>query len=297
MDALLNGQLLIAALVTGSVYSLVAVGLNLIYGTTRMLNVAHGDLTMIGAYVAFWAFSLFGLSPFVSIFLTIAITATLAALLYHFIFRRVMRGARLLDRAEANSLLVFFGIAVIMQNLAAVFFTTTPRGFRYLDQIVSLGGITITASHLVTLVVSLALVIAVVVFFRFTMIGLALRALIQDRTASAIVGINIERIFLYSFMLGFALAGVAGGLISMNEKIWPFMGFPYSIAAFVIIILGGLGNLMGSLAAGMMLGALETFGIAITGPNFRSILIYGALILVLLLRPQGLFGGRRVAAR
>jgi branched-chain amino acid transport system permease protein len=297
MDALLSGQLLIAALVTGSTYALVAVGLNLIYGTTRMLNVAHGDLTMIGAYVAFWMFTLFGIGPFVSIFLTIAITALLGALLYYFILKRVIRSAKLLDRAEANSLLVFFGVAVILQNLSALLFTTTPRGFQYLDQIVSFGNITMTANHLVTLIVSLTLVMAVVSFFRFTTIGLALRALIQDRTASAIVGINIERIFLYSFMLGFALSGLAGGLVSMNEKIWPFMGFPYTVAAFVIIILGGLGNLMGSVAAGMILGALETFGIAITGPNFRSILIYGALILVLLLRPQGLFGRRRLVAR
>jgi branched-chain amino acid transport system permease protein len=297
MEVLLSGQLLIAALVTGSIYALVAVGLNLIYGTMRMLNVAHGDLAMIGAYVAFWMFTLFGISPFVSLFLGMLITAALAAFFYQFIFRRVMRSVKLLDRAEANSLLVFFGIAVILQNTTAFMFTTNPRGFQYLDQIISLGNAAITANRLVTLILALILVIAVVAFFRFTMIGLALRALIQDRTASAIVGINIERIFLYSFMLGFALSGLAGGLVSMYEQIWPFMGFPYTIAAFVIIILGGLGNLMGSLAAGMILGVLETFGIAITGPNFRSILIYGVLILVLLLRPQGLFGGRRVVAR
>jgi branched-chain amino acid transport system permease protein len=297
MDVLLSGQLLIAALVTGSIYALVAVGLNLIYGTMRMLNVAHGDLAMIGAYVAFWMFSLFGLSPFLSLFLAMALSALLAALFYQFIFKHVMASVRLLDRAEANSLLVFFGIAVILQNGTAALFTTNPRGFQYLDQVLQIGNAAITANRLVTLILSLILVVAVVAFFRFTLVGLALRALIQDRTASQIVGINIERIFLYSFMLGFALSGLAGGLVSMYEQIWPFMGFPYTIAAFVIIILGGLGNLFGSLAAGMILGVLETFGIAITGPNFRSILIYGVLILVLLLRPQGLFGGKRVAAR
>lgn len=297
MDVLLSGQLLIAALVTGSIYALVAVGLNLIYGTMRMLNVAHGDLAMIGAYVAFWMFSLFGLSPFLSLFLAMALSALLAAIFYQFIFKRVMASSKLLDRAEANSLLVFFGIAVILQNGTAALFTTNPRGFQYLDQVLQIGNAAITANRLVTLILSLILVVAVVAFFRFTLVGLALRALIQNRTASQIVGINIERIFLYSFMLGFALSGLAGGLVSMYEQIWPFMGFPYTIAAFVIIILGGLGNLFGSLAAGMILGVLETFGIAITGPNFRSILIYGVLILVLLLRPQGLFGGKRVVAR
>ena len=297
MDVLLSGQLLIAALVTGSIYALVAVGLNLIYGTMRMLNVAHGDLAMIGAYVAFWMFTLFGMSPFLSLFLAMALSALLAALFDQFIFKYVMASSKLLDRAEANSLLVFFGIAVILQNGTAALFTTNPRGFQYLDQVLQIGNAAITANRLATLILSLILVVAVVAFFRFTLVGLALRALIQDRTASQIVGINIERIFLYSFMLGFALSGLAGGLVSMYEQIWPFMGFPYTIAAFVIIILGGLGNLFGSLAAGMILGVLETFGIAITGPNFRSILIYGVLILVLLLRPQGLFGGKRVVAR
>ncbi|MSP51439.1 MAG: branched-chain amino acid ABC transporter permease [Alphaproteobacteria bacterium] len=297
MDVLLSGQLLIAALVTGSIYALVAVGLNLIYGTMRMLNVAHGDLAMIGAYVAFWLFTLYGISPFIALFLAVVVTAALAAVLYLFIFKRVMRSVKLLDRAEANSLLVFFGISVILQNGSAYVFTTNPRGFQYLDQVLQIGSAAITANRLVTLILSLLLVFAVVAFFRFTMVGLALRALIQNRTASQIVGINIERIFLYSFMLGFALSGLAGALVSMYEQIWPFMGFPYTIAAFVIIILGGLGNLFGSLAAGMILGVLETFGIAITGPNFRSILIYGVLILVLLLRPQGLFGGKRVVAR
>jgi branched-chain amino acid transport system permease protein len=135
----------------------------------------------------------------------------------------------------------------------------------------------------------------VLLFFRLTTMGLALRAMIQNRDASALVGINTRRIYLISFCVGFALAGLAGALVSMYSQIWPFMGFSYTVAAFVIIILGGLGNLTGSLAGGLLLGVLETFGIAFTGPNFRSILIYGVFILILMVRPQGLFGAKGTA--
>lgn len=297
LEVLFSGQLLIAALSTGSIYALVAVGLNLIYGTMRMLNIAHGDLAMIGAYVAFWMFTAAGVSPFLSLPLSILAAVVLAVGTFEYLVKPVMRSARLRDQAEANSLLIFFGLAEILRNGSAAINTTNPRGYQYLDQVLQIGNAAITANRLAALVIALVLVIGITLFFRFTMTGLALRALIQERTASAIVGINIQRIFLISFCLGFALAAVAGGLVSMYEQILPFMGFPYTIAAFVIIILGGLGNLTGSLAAGMLLGVLETFGIALTGPNFRSILIYGVLILILLFRPQGLFGGRRVVAR
>ena len=297
LEVLLSGQLLIAALSTGSIYALVAVGLNLIYGTMRMLNIAHGDLAMIGAYLAFWLFTVYGLSPFISLPISVALSVMFAVAVYHLLIKRVLRTARAVEQAEANSLLVFFGLAEILRNGSAALNTTSPRGYQYLDQILTIGNASITANRLSALVIALILVIAITLFFRFTITGLALRALIQERTASALVGINMQRIFLVSFSLGFALAALAGGLVSMYEQILPFMGFPYTISAFVIIILGGLGNLTGSLVAGMLLGFMETFGIALTGPNFRSILIYGVLILILLFRPQGLFGGRRVSAR
>ena len=297
LSVLTSGQLLIAALSTGSIYALVAVGLNLIYGTMRMLNIAHGDLTMIGAYIAYWLFTVYGVSPFISLPVSIIVSVVFAIIVYQLLVKTILRTARIIEQVEANSLLVFFGLAEILRNGSAALNTTNPRGYQYLDQILTIGNASITANRLSALIIALILVLAITLFFRFTMTGLALRALIQERTASALVGIDIQRIFLVSFSLGFALAAVAGGLVSMYEQIQPFMGFPYTISAFVIIILGGLGNLTGSLAAGMLLGVLETFGIALTGPNFRSILIYGVLITVLLVRPQGLFGGRRVAAR
>jgi branched-chain amino acid transport system permease protein len=125
---------------------------------------------------------------------------------------------------------------------------------------------------------------------------MAMRAIIQQRDAAALVGINVERINRQAFAIGFALAALAGALISMTQEISPFMGFPFTISAFVIIILGGLGNITGSIIGALILATVEVYGVAILSPSFRSILVYGVFIAVLLLRPQGLFG-RPIAAR
>ncbi len=122
--------------------------------------------------------------------------------------------------------------------------------------------------------------------------GLQIRALIQQPDAALLVGVDVERMRLIAFSLGFAIAGVAGCLISMLEQVSPFMGFPFTIAAFVVIILGGLGNLAGGLAGALVLAVIEVYGVALTTASMRSILIYGVFIAVLVWRPQGLFGGR-----
>jgi branched-chain amino acid transport system permease protein len=122
------------------------------------------------------------------------------------------------------------------------------------------------------------------------MFGLAMNALIQNRDASAVVGVNIDRLQMFSLVIGFGVTGLAGALISVLEPITPVMGFPYTMSAFVVIILGGLGNLWGGFLAGLLLGVLEIFGVALTGPEWRSVLLYGVFIAILILRPQGLFG-------
>lgn len=294
MDALLSGQLLAAALVTGALYALTALGLNLVYGTMRLLNVAHGDLVMIGAYVAFWAFSLVALSPLLSLVGAAALAALFGVVLYYGLFRQLLAGGKAAQRLEANSLLLFFGVSVIVQNLAAREFSATPRGYQYLDEVHRLGNIAITGNRIAAFAVAIVLCFGVIAFLRFHVTGLAIKALIQRRDAAAIVGVNVERVQLLALCLGFATAAIAGSLVSMTEQISPFMGFPFTIAAFVVIILGGLGNITGGIAAGFLLGALETYGVALTSSAYRSILIYGVFVLILLLRPQGLLGARRI---
>jgi len=290
LQILSSPQLLLAALILGALYALVALGLNLIYGTMRLLNVGHGEIVMVGAYTAFWSFALLGLGPLPALVLAPAIAGLLGFALYRGLFRRLLAHSIVAERIEANSLLLFFGVSIILQNLTALLFTATFRGYRTFAGVVDLGFAAVTGGRLLALAVALTVAVAAALVLRFTLVGLAIKALIQNRDAAALAGIDTEGLERWSFVAGFAVAGLAGALVSMVEQISPFMGFPFTIAAFVIIILGGLGNLTGSLLGGFVLGILETYGVALTSPNYRSILVYGVFILVLLIRPQGLLG-------
>jgi branched-chain amino acid transport system permease protein len=295
LDILLSPQLLAAALITGVLYALISLGLNLIYGTMRLLNVAHGDLVMIGAYVAFMAFSLFNVGPLISMFGAAIICGGLGWLAYKSVLQNLLANSEILARLEENSLLLFFGISVVVQNLVILFFTADRQGYEYLSAIVEIADVRLTGARLAVLIVGSVISIAAVLYLRFSLFGLAMNALIQNRDASAVVGINVDRVQMYSLVIGFGITGLAGALISVLEPITPVMGFPYTMSAFVVIILGGLGNLWGGFLAGLLLGFLEIFGVAVTGPEWRSVLVYGIFIGILIFRPQGLLGHGRIA--
>ncbi len=293
LDFLFSPQLLFSALVLGALYAVIALGLNLVYGTMRLLNIAHGELVMIGAYAAFWLFTLTDLSPLIGLPLIAATTAAIGIGLYAGIFRHLLAGRQSIAQLEANSLLLFFGISVILQNVTALMFTATPRAYQHLDGVVHFAGVAMTGNRIAVLVVALVVLAGCILFLRGSIYGLAVTALIQNRDAAKIVGIPVARVQLWSFALGFAAAGIAGALISMAEQISPFMGFPFTIAAFVVIILGGLGNITGGIVAGLLLGFIEIYAVALTSATYRSILLYGIFVAVLLIRPQGLFAKAR----
>lgn len=291
LDTLLSGQLLFAAAVLGALYAVIGLGLNLVYGTMRLLNIAHGDVLMLGAFAAFWWFTLTGgSSPLWALPLIAAGTAALGLLLYVLLFRRQLAGDRPVAGIEARSLLLFFGVSVMIQNLTALAFSSTPRAYRHLDQVYRFGETAMTGNRIATLAVAGCLLVGVLLFLNRTVFGLEIKALIQHREAARIVGINVERVQMVAIALGFGVAGVAGALVSMTEQITPFMGFPFTIAAFVVIILGGLGNIAGGIVAGFLLALVEIYAVTLTSANMRSILIYGIFVAILLIRPQGLLG-------
>ncbi len=292
LDILLSGQLLFAALLTGSLYAIVAVGLNMVYGTMRLLNVAHGDIVMIGAYTAYWLFTAAGVSPLWALFGVAGGCALLGMGLYKVLLRRVMARPASTAQLEANSLLLFFGLSLLIQNVMVALQTATPRAYTYFDQVYRVGALAMTGNRLLSLLVALAVCVAIALFLQRSIFGLALRAVIERSDAARIVGVNVERVHLISLALGFGAAGVAGVLISMMEQFSPFIGFPMTIAAFIVIILGGLGNVSAGFAAAMLLGAIEVYGVAFTSPNMRSVLLYGVFVVALILLPKGLFPRR-----
>ncbi len=298
IETLLSGQLLFAALVTGSLYALVALGLNLVYGTMRMLDVAHGDVVMLGAYGAFWAFTLAGVSPLLAAPVVAAAGAALGAALYRGVFRRLLAGVTQANagRVEGNSLLLFFGLSIVMQNAAALAFTPNNRAYAWLGEVWHLGTISMTGNRLVALLVAGGCCIAAALFLSRSVAGLAMRAVIERREAALIVGVDVDRVQWLAFAAGFGSAALAGVLVSALEQFSPFSGFPFTIAGFIVIILGGLGNVLGGLVAALLLGVIETYGVALTSANWRSVLLYGTFVAALLLFPNGLLA-RRAGAR
>lgn len=295
LDSLFSGQLLFAALVLGALYALIGLGLNLVYGTMRLLNIAHGDILMLGAFAAYWLFTLTGISPLLALPLVAAGAAALGIALYVALFRSHLATGASVAAIEARSLLIFFGVSVVIQNLAAWAFSSTPRAYRYLDDVVRWGDTAMTGNRIAALVVALAMLGGILVFLNRTLFGMEIKALIQHREAARVVGINVERVQRVAIALGFATAGVGGVLLSMTEQVSPFMGFPFTIAAFVVIIMGGLGNIMGGIVAGFVLAVIEIYLVTLTSANMRSILIYGIFVAVLLIRPQGLLARARRA--
>ncbi|VWX61838.1 Branched-chain amino acid transport system permease protein [Burkholderiales bacterium 8X] len=293
VDVLLSGQLLFAALVTGSLYALVALGLNLVYGTMRMLNVAHGDVVMLGAYAGYWAFTLAGISPLIAAPVVAALGALLGWALYRGLFRRLLaRSGADAGRMEGNSLLLFFGLSMILQNAAAMVFTPNNRAYQYLDEVWRVGNVAMTGNRIAALAIAGGTCIAVALFLGRSMAGLAMRSVIERREAAFVVGVDVDRVQWGSFALGFASAALAGVLMSMLEQFSPFSGFPFTIAGFIVIILGGLGNVMAGLVAALLLGVIETYGVALTSANLRSVLLYGCFVGALLLFPNGLLARR-----
>src|SRR5580692_3816087 len=196
MDTLFSSQLLIAALVLSAIYALIALGLNLIYGTMRLLNVAHGEIMMLAGYVSYWAFVHLNVNPLISMLAAMAITAALGALCYLTIFKTVVRNRQLAERLESNSLLIFFGISIIVQNVLSFAFSADPRSYAFLDTIVPVLGARVELNRLVVLAVGALATAGCVVFFRYSRLGLAIRALIQQRDAASLVGVDADRINL-----------------------------------------------------------------------------------------------------
>jgi branched-chain amino acid transport system permease protein len=255
----------------------------------RVMNIAHGEFLMLGAYLAYWAYTLAGLSPLVALPGIFATLFLLGLLVYRLCFRSIARAAPSVEVLEARSLLVGFGLMVLVQNAAFLAWGADLRGYEYLADPVEIAGARFGANRLVVFGVAVAVSLALLAVLRFTLVGKAVRAMMQSPTGAQLVGIDTAVIHPVVFGAGLALAGVAGALLSMIYEISPAMGEPYTVTALIVITLGGLGSAAGSLIAGLLLGLVETFGTHASNPSLKMLLSYGVFVAVLVLRPRGLF--------
>ena len=280
------GQVVISGLLAGALYSMVALGLALIFGVMRVINIAHGTILMLGAYTTFWWFHLLGVNPYLSLLVSMPLMFLLGVLLQRTLVRRVV------DAPELSSLLLTFGISIALVNMAQLAFTSDLRSVEFLTGAFLLGPFALSKSRLVSFAFAVTLALFAFWFLQKTKLGKAIRATSQNREVAMVCGINVQRIHLYSFGIASALAAAGGSLVAVMVAIQPEMGQVYTFKSFLVIVLGGAGNYPGALLGGMLLGLVEQLSSLFLTTQVSEAVAYLLLVLVLLLRPTGLLGGR-----
>lgn len=275
---------MVNGLFIGGLYALMAAGLTIIFGVMRVINIAHGEFLMLGAYAAYWLFDLYGLHPLVSLPVAMALLFLFGLFTQRFLIRRVV-GA-----PELVSLLLCFGLSILIINLALYFWRADYRSVPVLSGSLPFFGLSLSRSRLVAFGVALALSLAMFLFLKLTRLGKAVRAVSQNREAALTCSIDVRKIDMISFGLGAGLVAAAGVLFSFIQTTYPSMGGVYTLKSFFVIVLGGMGNFAGAFVGGLILGLIEALSTIVISPQAAEALMYLLLIVILLVRPAGLFG-------
>lgn len=280
IQAIINGILL------GGLYSAIALGMSTTFGIVKIVNLAHGDLLILGSYLSLVFVGWMGINPLVSIPLILPFMFLVGFCFQKFLLNRV------LGEAMEPPLLVAFGVAVIMQNLLLLIFTPDARSLPTelgLANISLPGGLSIPSIYLVDFLIGAFLILALYGFFKFSYIGRAIRAAADDEIGASLMGVNTSNIYSYAMGIAIATAGIAGVLVGMTFNFYPHSGSQYLIIAFGVIIIGGLGSMKGTLIGGIILGLAQLLGSYFFGAGYQLLSGYVVLLIVLGLRPQGLF--------
>jgi branched-chain amino acid transport system permease protein len=279
-------QQIVNSLLIGSVYSLVAIGLTLIWGVMNIINFAHGDFLMLGMFIAFWFYTLFGLDPLLSIPICTAVLFLLGLVIYRFVVSKVMAGPGLAQ------LVVTFGVSIFLANLAVMLWTPD---FRLIEKPLlsgtwTLGAVQLSVPKFAASVGSVLVSAAVVLFLKKTKTGKAILAVEMNRESALLMGINTERINSLSFGIGSALVGIAGAFLSMYYYIYPQVGGLFGLISFCIVALGGFGSIEGAFVAGILIGFVQTLGGYFFDPAYKYAIVFMVYLIVVWIRPQGLLG-------
>lgn len=282
-------DILVTGLITGGIYALVALGLNLQYGLMRVLNVAHGEFLMLGAYVTYSLHTSWGANPLLTLLVTGPAAFGAGLVIHRLLYARVLDESEARESLESRSLLLSFGLLFVLQNAALLVWSADLKGYSYLATPLRVLGAVFPANRVLAALVALALSVGFYVYLRRSLTGKAIRALMDEPEGAQLVGVNLTRLHGICFGLGVAMAAVTGSLISMLFELTPFIGLPYTVTALVVVILGGLGNVVGSLLGALLLGVVETAGVYLVSSDIRLISSYAVLSLILILKPSGLF--------
>ncbi len=283
-------QNLVFGLFVGSIYGIGAVGLALVFGVLKILNVAHGELIMLGAYASFWLFVGVSLDPFLALLLVVPLMFALGMVFNVLLFDRVTRLEP--ETKIKNSLLISFGLGLVLQNVATLAWTGDERSIQtsYAGLGFQVAGIALPFTRLATFAIALAAIFALWLFLQRTRWGRAIRATAEDWEAATQAGINVSGTHLFTFGLGAGAAGIAGALLGVTFGFTPTVGLAWTLKALIIVVLAGTGSILGAFPAGLLLGLAEAISGITLGAAYREVVGLVLFLAVLLLRPQGLFG-------
>lgn len=280
-------QQLVNGLILGSVYALLALGYTMVYGIIKLINFAHGDIYMMGAFMGFFLINSLHLNFFLALILAMVGTAALGVLVEFLAYRPLRNSTRI------AALITAIGVSFFLEYVMVYFVGANTRSFPQVIETVryNFGPISLTNIQLMILVISLILMVLLQVIVQKTKMGKAMRAVSVDSDAAQLMGINVNRTISFTFALGSALAGAAGVLIALYyNSLEPLMGMTPGLKSFVAAVLGGIGIIPGAALGGFVIGLLETFATAFGMSDFRDAIVYGILILILLVRPAGILG-------
>jgi branched-chain amino acid transport system permease protein len=280
LQALINGLLM------GGVYAAYSSGFSLIFGVMNIVNIFHGELIMIGAFTTYWLFTLYHIDPFLTLPISMASVGVLGYIIQRVLINRVVEAPPMI------SYICTFGVHLILSNLALLLWSADFRTVttEYSGIGFSMGPITIPIARLVTFVVAIMVTIAVYLFLEKARYGKAIRAAAQDKDMARLLGINIKTVYALTFAVGAGITGLAGGLLSTYFVIYPQMGLPYTIIAFCVVVLGGMGYIPGALIGGLALGVIQSLTATYLNSGLSIAITFILLFIILILKPQGLVG-------
>ena len=279
-------QSLVSGVLTGALYAMIGVGLTVVFGVMRIINLAHGEMVMLGMFGAYFGLELLGLDPFVSVVVWAPVMFAAGALIHRLLLRRIIPGG------ELNTLLYTAGLSLLVANLALFVWTGDYRTINLPYAALPLRpfGIAVPIPLAIAFGIAVLVTGALWLFLGRTDLGRAVRATSQNAEAAVLMGIDVERVATFTFGLGTALAGVAGVLLAPSLYLYPTVGEILVVKCFVIVVLGGLGSVPGAIAGGILLGLVESFGAVYVSMAWKDGIGFLLFLLVLLYRPSGLFG-------
>ncbi|MCB2188269.1 MAG: branched-chain amino acid ABC transporter permease [Deltaproteobacteria bacterium] len=280
------GQIILDGVVLGGIYALVSIGLTIIFGVMRIINFAHGEFLMLAMYATFWIFELFGLDPYVSVWLVAPIMFVAGVLAYRLILHRII------DAPELAHVFATLGLSIALQGLALFFWQADFRSVptAYGSKLLTVSSVFVSLPRLVTLMAAVATVAGLSLFLRKTFTGKAIRAAAQDRVAAQLMGINLTHIYMITFGLGTFTLGLAGAVLMPVYEVFPTIGGLFVLVTFVVVILGGLGSIAGALVGGLLIGLIESISGFLLAPDLKEAVYFTMFVLILLFRPAGIFG-------